>query len=77
MRIDLADSTVLTQCVILFAVFDGDPNEWASWLLNDGSDRQRKDDLPFVRWLIDESCRDETFIRDLRLLVVDAERRSH
>lgn len=77
MRIHLSNRVMLTQCVILFALFDGDPSQWASYLQSDGSAPQRKDDLPFVHWVLEQHRNDETFLRDLRILMLESSGRSH
>lgn len=77
MRIQIESQLTMTRLILLFSVFDGDPNEWLDYLQRKGSPSQRKDDLPFVRWLLAQNRTDQDFLDDLRLLLMSGDGHEH
>ena len=77
MRIQIENQLTMTRYILLFSVFDGDPNEWLDYLKRRGSPSQRKHDLPFVEWLLAQKRTDEDFLEDLRLLLMQVDDHVH
>lgn len=77
MRIQIENQLTMTRFILLFSVFDGDPNEWLDYLRRNGSPSQRKHDLPFVRWLLAQNRTDQDFLDDLRLLLMSGDGHEH
>lgn len=70
MQNHIEKEVTLTRYLVLFSVFDGDPNAWLSYLRRRGSPSQQKDDLPFVEWLLDRQQDDTEFLEDLHLMLM-------
>lgn len=77
MRIQINNQSTMTRYILLFSVFDGDPNQWLRYLHRNGSPSQRQHDLPFVKWLLAQDRNDEDFLEDLRLLLMGGDGREH
>ncbi len=70
MRNHVEEEVTLTRYLVLFSVFNGDPSEWLWYLRQRGSPSQKKDDLPFVEWLLDRQQDDTGFLEDLHLMLM-------
>lgn len=77
MTIQIENESTIARYILLFSVFDGDPNEWLSYLRSQGSPSQREHDLPFVQWLLAQKRNDSDFIEDLRLLLMGGDGQQH
>ncbi len=65
------------QWAVLLIVFDGDAAAWASYLAENGSPAQRRDDLPLARIVARNCARDESLRLRLRLLARQLQPRPH
>lgn len=77
MRIRIDDRQTLTKFVLLFSVFDGDPDQWLVYLQTEASETQWADDLPFVNWLVWQNASDERFLDDVRELLFSESGMNH
>ena len=58
--------------VILFELFDGDPDKWIRHLRTEGSKEQQDHDLPFALWVKEQSERDPELLSRARHMVIEA-----
>lgn len=50
------DRISVARAAVLEVIFGGNPHAWLEYLETEGSEAQRRDDLPFVRELIRQRC---------------------
>lgn len=58
-----------TGFLILFRLFDGDVNRWIDWILKNGSDEQKQDDLPVAFQIKEEAEKDSSFLERARIMI--------
>jgi hypothetical protein len=51
---------------ILISLFDGDPEKWLQFILRDGSDDERTNDVPFLQEVRRRAAEDPAYLPRLR-----------
>ncbi len=75
-RRNFDELTRLVPWAVLLVVFDGDPAAWVSYLAEEGTMSQRRNDLPLARVVAARCASDESFRLRLRSLARDLHGRS-